>query len=279
MTTVKDFAPAKINLTLHVTGQRADGYHLLDSLVVFADVGDQIRAEPATETGLTITGPEAHDLTAEVDNLVLRAARLVAPDQPLHLTLKKSLPVSSGIGGGSSDAAATLRAVSRLCGTAMPTPSAVLSLGADVPVCLNPRPQRMTGIGETIHAVRGLPQADILLVNPRVAVATPDVFRRLPRKENPAMPTELPHWHDLGDFAAWLGAQRNDLAAPAAALQPVINDVLAVLQATDAVFVGMSGSGATCFALLPPGTSGIAENLQARHPGWWVAQGAMVLPG
>ncbi|HBS50162.1 MAG TPA: 4-(cytidine 5'-diphospho)-2-C-methyl-D-erythritol kinase [Rhodobacteraceae bacterium] len=271
------FAPAKINLTLHVTGQRPDGYHLLDSLVVFAEVGDSVAAAPAEELSLALDGPEAGGLAAEGDNLVLRAARLLDPQGTAALTLTKRLPVASGIGGGSADAAAALRVLAALWDRPLPSPEAVLSLGADVPVCLAVRPCRMSGVGETLAALPPLPPLDILLVNPRLAVSTPEVFARLARKDNPPMPARLPDWPDAASFAAWLQTQRNDLAAPARALCPEIGAVLAALEALAPLHAGMSGSGATCYALFPPGAAApAAVRLRGAHPAWWVAHGPVL---
>ncbi|MFC4671101.1 4-(cytidine 5'-diphospho)-2-C-methyl-D-erythritol kinase [Seohaeicola nanhaiensis] len=271
------FAPAKINLTLHVTGQRGDGYHLLDSLVVFAGIGDTVAVAPAGALSLTVEGPEAAALSGEGDNLVLRAARLMGAERGAAIRLVKRLPVASGIGGGSADAAAALRALARLWGVALPDERQVLGLGADVPACLAGHPARMRGIGDDLAPVPGLPEMDIVLVNPGVAVPTPEVFRRLERRDNPPMPAELPRWRDAGDFAGWLAEQRNDLLAPALAVAPVIGEVLTALRGTDCLFAGMSGSGATCFALYPPGS---AESARARidgaHPGWWSAAGPVL---
>jgi 4-diphosphocytidyl-2-C-methyl-D-erythritol kinase len=275
MTRVEEFAPAKINLTLHVAGQRDDGYHLLDSLVCFADIGDRISAAPDAELSLEIAGPEAAALAVEADNLVLRAARLIAPDRGAALRLVKCLPVASGIGGGSADAAATLRGLSRLFGAALPGQGALVALGADVPACLLSAPLRMRGIGDTITPLSPLPEAEILLVNPRVPVPTPAVFAALERKANPPMPDALPRWHDLGDLADWLAHQRNDLFPPALSLQPVIGEVMEALRASGARFTTMSGSGATCVALFERGAAAAADRLRNARPGWWVASGRM----
>lgn len=274
---IEVFAPAKINLTLHVTGQRPDGYHLLDSLVVFAGIGDSLRAEEATTLSLTLEGPEAAALEAEPDNLVLRAARLLDPDRGAALRLTKRLPVASGIGGGSADAAAALRALSQLWDRPLPDTSALLGLGADVPVCLDASPRRMQGIGETLSPVPPLPEMDILLVNPRVPVATPEVFRGLTRKDAPPMPATLPRWRDAPAFSSWLKTQRNDLAPPAIALHPAIGDALDLLAGAGGLHHGMSGSGATCYALFPPGQAAHAlPRLQEARPGWWMAQGRVL---
>ncbi|WP_146345868.1 4-(cytidine 5'-diphospho)-2-C-methyl-D-erythritol kinase [Falsiphaeobacter marinintestinus] len=272
--TIEVFAPAKINLTLHVTGQREDCYHLLDSLVVFADIGDTICVRDAADLSLTLDGPEAASLAVEPDNLVLRAARLLA-DKGAAIKLTKRLPVASGIGGGSADAAATLRALSRLWSLPIPDLAALLPLGADVPVCLDTAPRRMLGIGDILRPAPPLPDMDILLVNPRVSVPTPSVFTALRQKQNPAMSVNLPRWSGVPDFIAWLKTCRNDLQAPAIALQPVIVETLGMLEATGALHVGMSGSGATCFALFPQDGSA-AQAARRVRPDWWRAHGKLL---
>lgn len=263
MPTTEAFARAKVNLSLHVTGKRADGYHLLDSLVCFAGVGDTVTVTPADTLTLEVTGPEAQALEGE--NLVTRAARLMGGNAALHLD--KHLPVASGIGGGSADAAATLRALQAL-GRPLPADADVLRLGADVPVCLNGRAVRMTGIGEGL-APAPLPPAWLVLCNPRVGVSTADVFRGLEGFGAP-MP-EVPAFADAGALARWLEGTRNDLEPPALRLAPVIADVKAALAAQDGCLIArMSGSGATCFGLF-------ATEAQARKgaaslpPAWWSA--------
>lgn len=269
---IEEFAPAKLNLALHVTGQRADGYHLLDSLVVFAGVGDRITVAPAETLSCDVTGPEAAKLTAGEDNLVFRAARTFARGRGAAITLEKTLPLASGVGGGSADAAATLRALSRLWGLPLPGAEAVLALGADVPACLAGRPCRMGGIGELLAPAPALPGMTVLLVNPRTEVPTPAVFRALVRKDNPAMEPLPPAFATPAVLAAWLLRQRNDLEGPAIQVAPVIAEVLAVIAATGALMARMSGSGATCFGLFAtPGAAGAAAAaVAARHPGWWV---------
>ena len=267
-----EFAPAKINLTLHVIGQRADGYHLIDSLVVFADVGDRVFIRPAETLSLQITGPKSAALPVSSDNLVLRAARLIGAQAAI--TLEKHLPVASGIGGGSADAAATLRALSRRTGRALPDPSAVLTLGADVPVCLDGRPARMQGVGDRLGPVPPLPPCWLVLVNPGVVVETPPVFAGLSRKENTPMPRDLPRLRSVPELAAFLQMLRNDLEPPALALAPVIGAVKQALSAQQTCLIArMSGSGATCFGLFADGlsASAAARAVQTAHPGWWVA--------
>jgi 4-diphosphocytidyl-2-C-methyl-D-erythritol kinase len=275
--TIREFAPAKINLCLHVTGQRPDGYHLLDSLVAFAGLGDRLTACPAARASLALQGPFGADLPAGPENLVLRAAS--AFGAAAEFTLEKHLPPASGIGGGSADAAAALRALARLTGRPLP-PGLAASLGADVPVCLAAQPARMRGVGEVLDPVP-LPEGWIVLANPRIEVPTPAVFRALSRKDNPPLPGRLPDWPDLASLAGWLAAQRNDLEPPALAIAPVIADVLAALQAqAGARIARMSGSGATCFALFDAEApaQAAARAIREARPGWWVAAGSL-LPG
>lgn len=272
-----EFAPAKINLTLHVTGQLSDGYHLLDSLVVFADVGDRIEVRPASALHLTITGPQSEYLPVSDDNLVLRAAGLMR--STAAITLEKVLPVASGIGGGSADAAATLRALARLTGQSLPTPPEILALGADVPVCLRGQTVRMQGVGDRLDAVPALPDAWLVLVNPGVAVATPEVFRSLKRKDNPPMPREMPRLKSVAELAAFLQMQRNDMESAAIALQSVIGRVKLALTAQSGCLVArMSGSGATCFGLFADGlsASAAARAIATAQPAWWVCASRML---
>ena len=268
-----EFAPAKVNLALHVTGRRADGYHLLDSLVVFAGVGDRLSLADAPALTLAITGPQAGALPVTEDNLVLRAARAMG-EAAAAITLEKVLPVASGIGGGSADAAATLRLIARHRGRALPPPDQVLALGADVPVCLSGRAVRMTGIGEGLVPLpHALPPAWMVLVNPLQAVSTPEVFRALDKRDNAPL-RDLPRLRDAAELAAWVGMQRNDLEAPAMRLLPVIGQVRAALSAQQGCLVSrMSGSGATCFGLFPDplSASAAARAIRAAQPAWWVA--------
>jgi len=264
------FAPAKINLSLHVTGQTAEGYHLLDSLVVFADVGDWVEVAPGDLT-LTVTGPQAGGVPDDASNLVWKAARWLKT--PAQITLEKHLPTASGIGGGSSDAAATLRALCAMTGQDLPDPARTAALGADLPVCLVAEPRRMTGIGEHLHTIPDLPPLHFVLANPGVAVSTSSVFNALNSKTNRPMPEGLPDWPDTPGFARWLAAQRNDLELPARSLAPAIGVTLTRLAQTDGALLSrMSGSGATCFALFEtrPQADAAAEALRAVHPDWWI---------
>lgn len=256
------FAPAKINLTLHVTGQRADGYHLLDSLVVFADLGDRLWLDPATEMSLQVSGPFAEGVPEDRRNLVWRAAELAGAT--LRIGLEKVLPHGAGIGGGSSDAAAVLRAVG--------AGERAAELGADVPVCLSDAPQRMRGIGDVLEKVPGVPALPLVLVNPGVHVPTPAVFRELAQKDNPDM-GDLPRWGAREAFLSWLRAQRNDLQAPAIATAPAIRAALEALGGVDGCLLArMSGSGATCFGVFGSDTAAhaAAAEIAAAQPGWWV---------
>lgn len=266
----KAFAPAKVNLTLHVTGQRADGYHLLDSLVVFADVGDQLSVADGTGLTLAVTGPMAAGVPTDARNSILQAARFLGQDD-LAFTLEKHLPSAAGIGGGTSDAAAALRAIAALRDVALPTDTA--PLGADVPVCMMARAARMSGIGEVLAPVDGLPPLHAVLVNPGVAVSTPAVFKGLASKDNPPMPATLPSVPTPRALADWLATQRNDLQAPAIAAQPAIAQVLAALETSQGLLLArMSGSGATCFGLYDTRDEArrAEERLAAAHPNWWV---------
>ena len=277
---VRAAAPAKINLYLHVVGRRADGYHLLDSLVAFAGVGDTIAAGAAGDLEFALDGPFASDLAGEGDNLVLRAARALAEaagrPAAAHLALTKRLPVASGIGGGSADAAATLVALRTLWRLDLDDAALArvgLALGADVPVCIAGRSSYMGGIGEEIAPAPVLPRAGLVLVNPRIALATPAVFkRRAGPFSAPARFTEPPR--DARTLAALLAGRGNDLAAPARALVPAIDDVLAALAASPGCLLArLSGSGATCFGLYDDEAAAgrAAAWIAQRARAWWVA--------
>jgi len=275
---IEVFAPAKINLALHVTGRRADGYHLIDSLVAFASIGDRVTVARTDQLSLEIAGPEAGGLKANADNLVLQAARLFDPGCTATITLVKNLPVASGIGGGSADAAATLKALATAYDRRVPEPAATMRLGADVPACMTGRPLRLSGIGDMIADVPPLPALDIVLVNPRIGLATPDVFAALTSRSNAPMHRQLPRWADPAAFCEWLCDMRNDLLEPATRLVPEIASILAAIRDTGCLFAGMSGSGATCFGLFPPdrGRAKVArDHLQAKHPEWWCRNGTL----
>ena len=265
--TTEAFAPAKINLTLHVTGQRDDGYHLLDSLVVFAAVGDRLWFDAGPEMSMEITGPFAKGVPTDSRNLVWRAAELAGVTG--HIRLEKNLPHGAGLGGGSADAAALLRSLFGDRAEDGIDLEGALSLGADVPVCLSAVPQRMRGIGDILDRVWPVPQCAIVLVNPAVGVPTGPVFQGLARKDNPPMGA-CDGFGDLAELVAWLANQRNDLQAPACAVAPAIADVLETLE--DALLARMSGSGSTCFGIYPDQLAAdrAAQRIGQAHPDWWV---------
>lgn len=269
--TVVEFAPAKLNLALHVTGRRADGYHLLDSLVSFADHGDSVALLPGGPS-LAIDGPFAAGLAADEGNLCLRAAAMVGASPAIRLT--KNLPVASGIGGGSADAAAVLRGLARM-GYDLPADSH--RLGADVPVCLRSAPARMSGIGEVIALLPALPALDLVLVNPGVAVSTPQVFAALENRDNPALPP-IPAFADAAALIGWLGQTRNDLQAPACRVAPVIRQVLQALSHHGAGFARMSGSGATCFGIFDRAATAQAAARALSQQGWWAVATELAQP-
>jgi 4-diphosphocytidyl-2-C-methyl-D-erythritol kinase len=277
---VREFAPAKINLHLHVVGRRGDGYHLLDSLVVFAGVGDWLEVSPAPDLSLTVTGPFAAGLAAEADNLVLRAAHGLAELAGVRATgalvLEKNLPVASGIGGGSADAAAALRLLCRFWDVAPALDGLAQRLGADVPVCLAGRPAMMSGVGEVLAPAPGLPAAGLVLVNPGIAVATPAVFRA--RSGGFSTSARFPEggWDGTEGLVRALSRTRNDLEAPASSLAPPIGDALAALAARPGCLLArMSGSGATCFGLFATAQAARDAAERIHRDGWWVWGGPM----
>jgi 4-diphosphocytidyl-2-C-methyl-D-erythritol kinase len=284
--TASQTARAKINLALHVTARRDDGYHELDSLVAFADCADELRLEQSRQTELTVGGPFADALSATGDgpNIVLKAVdalRARWPDryEPVSINLEKNLPVASGIGGGSSDAAATLRALQALFGPVDDVGELgriALELGADVPVCLVSATCRMRGIGEDLHPVENMPSFDAVLVNPGVAVSTPSIFRSIGLSPGEtafdAMP-ELPADASMADWIGWLQGCRNDLQHAAQEVEPLITEVLAMIARSPGCRLHrMSGSGATCFGLFddPEHAHAAAEQLRRQKPHWWV---------
>ncbi len=282
-------APAKINLALHVTARRADGYHELDSLVVFTAAGDRLAASPGDGVSLTIEGPMATGLAIE-DNLVLKAAEALRrhaglPRVGARLVLQKHLPVASGIGGGSADAAAALRLLDRLwrLGSSSEQLARIATgLGADVPVCVYSRCARMTGIGERIAPIASLPGLPLVLVNPVCAVSTPEVFSRLAARENPGLPPLPATFSSPVEVAGYLRGCRNDLEAPARAVAPVIGEVVAALDATPGCLLArMSGSGATCFGLFADTRTADAAAcaLAVHRPDWWVVSTATLSAG
>jgi 4-diphosphocytidyl-2-C-methyl-D-erythritol kinase len=274
-------ARAKVNLWLKVVGRRGDGYHLLDSMVAFADLADTVEVAPAGELALEIAGPQAGTLAQESDNLALKAARSlaakagVAPRARIRLT--KNIPVAAGLGGGSADAAATLRALIELWRLALPAEEVfdlARGLGADVPMCLAGRTWFVGGIGDELRPAPAMPDCGVLLVNPGVPLPTERVFAV--RRSSFSVVGPVRGWRDLADFADMLASRGNDLTVPAISLQPRIGDVLARLRTLDgALHAAMSGSGATCFALFPD--TARAERAGALLPArWWRHIGTFV---
>ena len=283
MSALWEFAPAKVNLHLHVLGRRDDGYHLLDSLVVFAGVGDRVSVTPADTLSLSLAGAFAGELEAEADNLVLRAARALAAHagRPPHaaLRLEKNLPLASGIGGGSADAAATLRLLCRfwdLRPDQADLHAIAVGLGADVPACLAGVATLMGGTGEILTLAPHVPDAGIVLLNPGIAVATPSVFRGRSGPFSSAAEFPPDGWQDVAAFAADLRVARNDLEPPARALAPAIDDALRALKAIpDCLLSRMSGSGATCFGLFATPEAARRAAAQVARSGWWAWGGGL----
>ena len=281
---VRVAAPAKVNLYLHVVGRQSDGYHRLDSLVAFAGIGDTVEARAAGDISLTIEGPFAASVPAGEDNLAMRAARALAEatgaDAGADIRLVKRLPPASGIGGGSADAAATMRALLRLWNARLdPRALAALALrlGADVPVCLAGRAAFVGGIGDELEYAPALPAASIVLANPGMPVPTAEVFRRRAGPfSSAARFSETPE--TAARLAALLKARGNDLEGPARAICPAIGDVLSALaRQPGALITRMSGSGATCFALFAEAGAATeaAFALVRAQPRWWVKAGSL----
>jgi len=277
--TLAEAAPAKINLALHVVGRRPDGYHELETLAVFTEYGDRLTVEPAARDHFSIHGSYGGQLPVDEGNLVVRAREALrracgADLRPVSIRLEKNLPIASGIGGGSSDAAAALRALARhwrLADTGF-LDAVAPALGADVPMCLAARPLLARGAGERIEPVSGLPRLAVVLVNPGVEVSTPQVFSGLASRENPPLQA-LPGKADFEALLGWLAASRNDLEPPALSIAPAIAESLAALAASGAAFTRMSGSGATCFGLYASDSAAraAADIIRRDRPGWFVA--------
>lgn len=277
MTTVEVAAPAKVNLTLHVTGRRKDGYHLIDSLVAFAPVHDRLVIKSGPSLDLAVAGTESAMVPAGMQNLALKAAALVQGGAGSSLLLEKCLPVAAGVGGGSADAAAVLRGLATHDEDLPDIARSALALGADVPMCLACRPCRVGGIGEEITFI-DLPSLPAVLVNPRTPVSTAKVFAGLARKDNRQMPDDLPPARDVPGVIEWLSEQRNDLEPVALKEAPVIADVLELLRTSPGCGLArVSGSGATCFGLFDD--ERLAREAEARiaalHPEWWLASGQL----
>lgn len=278
-------APAKVNLTLHVTGRRQDGYHELDSLVVFAGVADLLTLDPKKPEGLDVSGPMAPFAGPDADNLVLKAMRaLQARVEGLrvgHFSLVKRLPAQAGLGGGSSDAAGALRLLADLNGLKADDArmlEAAKATGADVPACLIHQALRMTGIGDVLTPIKGMPPIDAVLVKPQASMATPKVFEELGMGKGMMLRQEPILWPDSYDVLTWIRAirdGRNDLETPATHLAPVIALCLSALKGTQGCLVArMSGSGSTVFGLYRSTeyARSAAQRIATHHPDWWVRQ-------
>ncbi|MEZ5647910.1 MAG: 4-(cytidine 5'-diphospho)-2-C-methyl-D-erythritol kinase [Alphaproteobacteria bacterium] len=287
-------APAKLNLYLHILGRRDDGYHQLDSLVCFADIHDTIIAHPNDDLEFHLSGPYAHALENEAakvttgnapENLVLKAAKKLAEltghPPKARLELIKRLPVASGIGGGSADAAATIKA---LCTLWNVEPSSsnlhhlAQTLGADVPVCLAGQSTYMGGIGEILDKAPFLPELGLVLLNPGIPLATPPVFKTRTGPFSKAARFEVSP-KNAQEFITFLAERKNDLTAPAISLAPIIGDGLAALeQSPQCLLARMSGSGATCFGLYPNLQQAqlAAETLKLSYPSWWISSGQLI---
>ena len=285
---IVEAAPAKLNLALHVTGRRTDGYHSLEMLVAFADVCDELEALPAAKDALTISGPFAAALGSSESNLVVRALAAFRVRWPaalpdgLSVRLVKNLPVAAGLGGGSADAAAALRLFATIGQGEFAFADLLAiatSLGADVPMCLYSRPAEVRGLGEIVLPLKHFPACHVVLVNPLLPVVTADVFRRLERRDNPGLPALDDPLMRPAQLGLWLGETRNDLEPPALALVPIIGELKQSLAAIDGcILARMSGSGATVFGLFGSSAQAhqAAHDLRARWPGFWVAAAPLI---
>jgi 4-diphosphocytidyl-2-C-methyl-D-erythritol kinase len=287
--TLKVCAPAKLNLFLHVGDRRADGYHALQSLVAFADAGDVLELAPASELALTVSGPFSQQVPRGSGNLVLKAARALSQrfsDAPLgaSIALEKNLPVAAGLGGGSADAAAALRALNVLWSLERSEDELVelaQSLGSDVPACVLSRPCWMEGRGEHVSVTSSLPPFELILVNPGVLLPTENVFATLNARTGTSAMQPPGRIETIWDLVAYLGDAGNDLEPPATHMHPVIDEVLESLHhEPGCVFAQMSGSGATCFGLFSARefALGAADRLPRDHPDWWVRATRIAAP-
>ncbi|TJW47813.1 MAG: 4-(cytidine 5'-diphospho)-2-C-methyl-D-erythritol kinase [Mesorhizobium sp.] len=274
-------AHAKINLALHVTGRRGDGYHTIESLAVFTRFGDRVEVELADRDDFSVSGRYASAVPLDGSNLVVTARDALRREAglrqtpPVAIRLEKNLPVASGVGGGSSDAAAVLRGLVQTWELDIDDAELArigLSLGADVPMCLAAKPLIARGIGDELSTVPGFPALGLVLVNPGIAVSTAEVFNALASRDNEGLPP-LPRSIDFHSIRNWLETTRNDLEPAARAIQPAIGKALSVLNKAGAGFARMSGSGATCFGLFETGNVAkrAAVDIRSRHPDWFVA--------
>ena len=269
-------ASAKVNLCLQIVGQKSNGFHLLDSIVGFTEFGDHLSFKKSDKLELTVKGAFSDQIPVDRSNLILNAAELVRKLNNIktgaHITLTKNLPPSAGLGGGSSDAAATIRGLSRMWGTDLPEIHDLMKIGSDLPVCINQKTQHMKGFGEVLNVVNTFPNLPILLVNPLKKVSTQTVFRKLENKKNSPLSKYEKLFRTKKDWINWLLLQRNDLMEPAVSIEPIISEVLQLISNQISVKkVSMSGSGATCF--------GVFENkhdcdlamkkVRQERPDWW----------
>jgi 4-diphosphocytidyl-2-C-methyl-D-erythritol kinase len=278
-------APAKLNLYLQVVGKRADGYHLLDSLVVFADIADHISVERADHLSVATTGPFADHAGPVEQNLALRAAQALQHSTGCtlgaHITVEKNIPVGAGLGGGSADAAATLKLLNSYWSLGLDRAQLIqmgLTLGADVPACVMGGTLRMEGIGEVLTQLPDLPEVPILLVHPDTGLSTPQVFRALAGRHSGVAPESAADFKTAGELIASIASLRNDLEAPAIELLPVIGEVLEAIKETRGCSIArMSGSGSACFGIYanPQAAADAVTILTSRHPHWWVRAGRL----
>lgn len=279
-------APAKINLALHIVGQRTNGYHELESLCVFTELCDELTATPSDHDELVLTGPFGKVLRGERSNIVLKALSLFRQNYPnvlpdgLRIVLDKALPVAAGIGGGSADAAAMLRLANHISGLELKLEDMMdmaLELGADVPMCLLSRTSFVDGVGENLDPMPNFPKLQLVLANPGKPVSTADIFRKLTEKENPPLVRDAADYRHITAITMWLEGTRNDLQKPAIQFLPEIGDMLMDLgEQKGCLLSRMSGSGATIFGMF--GTAGeamlAAQTFRKKWPNAWVAQSA-----
>ena len=266
---INSFAAAKVNLALHVRGLKSNGYHELHSLVTFANIGDIIEVRPSNELKLTIEGPFADNVPKDTDNIVIKAAKFLLPDGKAHINLIKNLPVEAGLGGGSADAAATLRSLSKLWN--IPIPKTPEVLGADVPICLLKETAIVQGIGEKITPVSIPSNLHIVLIKPNIGLSTAKVFNNLKNKHNEKMCT-FKGTDSIEEFANYLNKLRNDLLQTSITIAPLLRDIINFLNVQNGnYYTQMSGSGTTCFGLFDDEVSAMRTLSQAKikFPNMW----------
>ena len=273
---LEEKASAKVNLCLQIVGQKSNGFHLLDSIVGFTEFGDHLSFKKSDELELTMKGAFSDQIPVDKSNLILKAAELLKKINNIktgaHITLTKNLPPSAGLGGGSSDAAATIRGLSRLWDTDLPEIDDLMKIGSDLPVCINQKTQHMKGFGEVLEEINTFPNLPILLVNPLKKVSTQAVFRMLKNKKNPPLSKYEKLFQTKKDWINWLLLQRNDLMEPAVKVEPVISEVLRLISKQISVEkVSMSGSGATCFGIFENKSDCdlAMKRIRLERPDWW----------